>query len=274
MAIATSTALAIGGMAISAGTAGLSFAQAAKQRRLGQEAAEAASKAMSEARRKLDVNYQAQASIMKEPYELQREAMIASGAQATQAGVESERGAAATAGRVAAAQAEAQAGIRSEMGKELMDLEQKTITEQSRLRDMQVNLDLAEVTGAQQAAAQAEEFRNQAIAQGVQGLSSVAQQAIQMAPLYEKTGGTRQFEKLQKDYNSAIASGKAMKPEFLDTAGKPLPFQQAVTKMTGLGFDVAGVGGMNPMTFEDYMIQQGRKPLLAARNYGFLVPQK
>ena len=51
MAIATATAIA--GLAVSAVSAGASFAQAAKQRRLQSEAQEAAARSMAEARNKL-----------------------------------------------------------------------------------------------------------------------------------------------------------------------------------------------------------------------------
>ena len=87
MAIATSTALAIGGLAVSAGSAGMSFAQAGKQRKLQREAEADAEAAMTEARKKLDVNFYEQLAIQKEPYELAREAALVQGAEALQAGV-------------------------------------------------------------------------------------------------------------------------------------------------------------------------------------------
>jgi hypothetical protein len=185
MAIATSTALAIGGLAVSAGTAGMSFAQAKKQRNLQQQAKEDAQKAMEDARRALEVNYYDKLAIQKEPYELQREALLSQGAQAIQAGVEGEsRGAAATAGRVAMAQNEAQAGIRTAMGKEMGDLAKLSAQEDARLRDVGVQLDLAEVEGAQQAAADAGQAAAAATAQGMQSVGSAIQQGIQLAPLY------------------------------------------------------------------------------------------
>ena len=111
MAAFTTVAAGIG-LATTAATTGMSFANAGKQRRLMREAETAADKAMQEARKKLEVNVYDKLAIQKEPYELQREAMLSQGAQALQAGVESERGAAATAGRVQMAAQEGQGAIR------------------------------------------------------------------------------------------------------------------------------------------------------------------
>ena len=96
--MAATTAAVIGITATVAGT-GMSFAQANKQKKLQKKAEADAMKAMQDARKKLDVNYYDELAVQKEPYELEREALLSAGAQAIQAGVESERGAAATAGR-------------------------------------------------------------------------------------------------------------------------------------------------------------------------------
>ncbi len=132
MAIATSTAIAIGGLAVSATSAGMSFAQASKQRKAQKRAERDAEKAMAEARGKLDVNFAEQMSIKKEAYDLEREALNVQGAQATEAGRESERGAAATAGRVYAAQQAGQGQVRSAMADEMTNIEQAIVDEDSR----------------------------------------------------------------------------------------------------------------------------------------------
>lgn len=187
MAIATSTALMIGSLAATAGGSVMSFAQASKQRKLQEEAERKAEKSMKEARAKLEVNYMEALGIAKEPYELETTQMRAAGAQATAAAAEGEqRGVGATAGRVMAAEQQGQAGIRSEMAKDIYELETATAKESSRLRDEDVKLDLAEAEGAQAAAAQAENFRNQAINQGVQGALSTVQQGLAFIPLYQQ----------------------------------------------------------------------------------------
>lgn len=271
MAIGTAAAIGLG---ISAASAGASFAQASKQNRLRREAESAADKAMQEARKALDVNYYESLGIQKEPYELQRQALLSAGAQAIEAGVESERGAAATAGRVMMAQNEAQAGVRTEMGKEMMDLEKLTAQEESRLRDVGAQLSLEEVAGAQQAASDAQRAQAAAIAQGAQSLTSAGQQVIAGADLYAKTGSTNQLNKMEKDYNNAVAKG-GLKPEFYDAQGKALPFQMAVSKIganNAYGFDVAGIGSMSNSAFQDYMTQQSVKNLRQMRGFDYFAP--
>ena len=191
MAMFTTIAAGIG-LAATAGTTAMSFAQAGKQRKLMKEAERAADTAMQEARKKLEVNVFDQLAIQKEPYELQREAMLSQGAQAIQAGVESERGAEATAGRIQMAANEAQAGIRTAMGQDLQQLEMISAQEEGRLRDIGVQLDLEEVAGAQLAAANAQELAANATAQGMQGLTSLGSQLAEQAPLFERNRAAEQ----------------------------------------------------------------------------------
>ena len=94
--------------------------QAGKQRKLQEEAEKEAEKAFQEAKNKLDVNYLEGLSIAKEPYELEREALLQAGASALQAGVEGEtRGAAAVAGQALMAQQAGAAGQRAAMSREM-----------------------------------------------------------------------------------------------------------------------------------------------------------
>ena len=186
MAAFTSVAAGIG-LAATAGSTTMSFLQAGKQKQAQRQAESDADQAMQAARKQLETNFYDKLSIQKEPYELQREALLSQGAQAIQAGVESERGAAATAGRIQMAQQEGQAGIRSAMGQELSNLEKLSAQEDSRLRDANVQLDLGEVAGAQLAAANAQELAAQSTQQGLQGIQSIGQQAVSYIPLFSKT---------------------------------------------------------------------------------------
>lgn len=180
------TAVAIGGLVVSAASATGSFIQANKQKKAQSKAEAAAAAAMENARAKLEVNFYDKMAIKKEPYELQREALLAQGAQSIEAGVESERGAAATAGRVQMAQNEAQAGVRTAMGTEMDAIQKLQLGEDSRLRDVGVQLDLGEAEGAQMAAQNAQAAAAQATAQGFSSVESMAQQGLAMAPLYMK----------------------------------------------------------------------------------------
>lgn len=197
------TAIAIGGLAIGAASTTMSFMQAAEQKKKQREAEAKAAEAMAEARKKLEINFAETLSIQKEPFELEREAMLSQGALAVRAGIESDRGAEATAGRVQMAQNTGQAAIRSAMGQDLMNIEQQIVNEDSRLRDIGVQLDLGEVEGAQLAARDAEKARTVAIAEGVQSATSTASKALDMVPLFQESASARQFGKIQGDASKA-----------------------------------------------------------------------
>ncbi len=179
--------IAIAGLAITVGTTTASFIQAGKQKKLAEDAATKADDAMKNARAALDVNYFEDLAINKEAYELERDATLQAEAGALQALQESgQRGVAGGVGRLALAGQKQQAATRTAMAKELGDLEKLTAQEDSRLRDLGVQLDLEEVAGAQQAAAQAEEMRAAKISEGIQGIGSAAQQGLSMVPLYQQ----------------------------------------------------------------------------------------
>lgn len=180
MAVVTSsTALLIGAGVSAATSAGLSFSQASKQRKIQKQAEREADEAMADARNRLGVNFAEDQSIKKEAYELEREANLVAGASATEAGVASERGAAATAGRVYAAQQQGQGQVRAAMGDEMTNIENSIIEEDSRLRDLNVGLDLEEVAGNQQRAALAEARAEQSKQQGIQSAIKLGTMAIQ-----------------------------------------------------------------------------------------------
>jgi hypothetical protein len=180
------TTAAVIGIAATIGSTTMSFVQAGKQKDAMRNAERDADEAMQAARKKLEQNFYDNLSIQKEPYELEREALLAQGAEAIQAGVESERGAAATAGRVQLAQQQGQAGVRSAMSQDLANLEKLGAQEESRLRDVGVQLDLEEVSGAQLAAANAQELGAQAQQQGWEGVVSAAGQVASALPLFAK----------------------------------------------------------------------------------------
>ena len=202
MAIGTATAIGLG---ISALSSGMSFAQAGKQRKLQEEAEREAEKAFQEAKNKLDVNYLEGLSIAKEPYELEREALLQAGASALQAGVEGEtRGAAAVAGQALMAQQAGAAVQRAAMSREMQALNQLAAQEESRLQGARVDLDLAEAKGQQQMAADAAAARQAAISSGVQGIASMGMTALENAPLYDGKEGLSEARQFTRQQNPTI----------------------------------------------------------------------
>ena len=225
-------------------TTAMSFAQANKQKQLQKQAEQEADKAMFAARKRLEVNYMDALSVQKEPYELARQAMLAQGTQATQAGQESERGAAATAGRVQMGQNEAQGDIRTGMVKELTEIERLKVAEDARLRDLNVQLDLGEIEGAQMAAANAEQMKNQALEQGFAGVTSAATQGANLIPLYGKNTAAQQQGALK---------GMSFTPDefkkFGNVGGTTLG-QAGSNGTTNLDFEA--IGNMNKSQFRQF----------------------
>jgi hypothetical protein len=232
---------AITGLAISAASTGFSFAQASAQKKEQKKAENEAEKYLAEARKKLDVNFYEQLGIQKEPYELAREATLSTGAQLIEAGRESERGTAATAGRVFMGQQEGQRQIASAMGQEMAGLEKAVAEEDARLAGAQAKLDLREAAGAQKAASIAEARSAQGLAAGMQGVASIAGQVDAMLPDYKQSASMKELGKMQK-----IGMGENK----LSQAN----FQNKIASFGNVGgVDFSKVGGMNPTDFKIFM---------------------
>jgi len=195
------TALTLASVGSSLLGSGMSFANARKQNRIKAQAEKDADAAMKAARKSLEKNYMDSLAIQKEPYELQREAMLAAGAQATEVARESERGA----GRVGAIYAQQQQGqrqIASDMGQDMFNLDYLSAQEDTRLRDLNTQIDLGEVEGAQLQAANAEERRQQNLMAGAQGIGNAAAAGLDALALYpeqkQKAPNARQLAIYQK----------------------------------------------------------------------------
>lgn len=232
--MAATTAAVVGITSALVGS-GMSFRQAAKQNKLAKEAQNAQAQAETEARKRLSMNAMEGLSIQKEPYELQREALLSAGGQAIQAGIESDRGAAATAGRIFEQQAQEQGRVRSAMGKELTDIDRLVRAEESRLADMGMGLEMMKLEGAQKAEADAMKARQQAISQGFEGITSAAKQGMAAAPLYFKTSGARAYEDAMKFASETgvdnVAAVAAATPGLEATKGMtPLQLQDFISQ--------------------------------------------
>lgn len=218
--MATGTIAAIG-LGTTLASSGVSFYQANEDKKKQREADAAAQKSMDEARAKLDVNYYENLAIQKEPYNLQRQALLASGQQAIQAGVESERGAAAVAGRVQMAQNDAQLGIATSMGQDLTNLNKLVVTEDTALNQQKVGLDLQEAQGAQLASQNYQNMAAAANTAGVQGLVSAGGQVVNMSSLYGNSLGPG-----EKEFNDMKKAG-TLDPKYAGKSYKDIALQLA-----------------------------------------------
>mgnify|MGYP003645016450 CR=1 FL=1 len=260
------TTIAAGvGLAATAATTTGSFIQANRQRNAMLDAEKKAEDAMKEARKKLDVNFYAALSIPKEAYAQQVQANLVAGAGAIQAATEGEgRGAGAVAGMVQAQQNQAQNEIRANMGQDIYNLQAATAQEDSRLRDIGIQLDLGEVEGAQLAAANAQEMSAQAVQQGMQGVTSLTSQLAEKAPLFDK-GSLRENDVLMKQYNEAAKTNPAL---------KEMGYQKAVSKLGAVGgVDFSGVSKLEPEAFNKGMIELSRTTLRDLNNRSWFDPE-
>lgn len=241
MGVATAVALGT-----TLASAGMSAAQAAKQSRMQKQAEAEAAKAMAEARKRLEVNFYDKLSVKKEPYQLAIEAANVAAAQAIQAGQESERGAAATAGRVMMADTEQQRQIATAFGQELSNLEQLSATEDSRLRDVNTQIDLSQAEGAQKAARDAQEAKAAATEAAIQSGISAVGQGINAANLYSKNIG------LQKQ---ALGKTELSPQDFQDFGnvknGEKFGFTPASEGFSNL--DLSVIGKMDKATYKDFI---------------------
>lgn len=242
------TATTIIGLGLAAAKSGAGFVQASKQKKMQQKAEREADKFMADARKKIEVNYYEGLSLQKEPYERAREAMLASGQQALQAGVEGEtRGAAATVGRVQMAQGAAQRDVAGAQAERLLGLEKLAAGEDSRIAGLLSELDLEEAEGAQIAAAEAAKNRAAAVQQGVEGVGDFLGVGLEALPLYQQGAGARQLGRSQR-----INKRTGQYGELQD-------IQNTISQKGSIdGVDVSGVGGMSELEFKDFMGQQSK----------------
>ena len=206
--MAVLTTATIAGLAATAATTTGSFIQASKQKKLQKEAEAEADRALADARKKLEVNFYKNLGLQKEPYELEREALLSAGAQALQSGVEgSQRGAAATAGRVQLAEQAGQRKIAGAMGQDMFDLQKLATQEESRLRDIGGALDIREVEGQQAKAQAAEAARQAQMQQAIAGVGEFVKGAGNLIPEFMPDSDTRASNKLNRQFERAGRRG-------------------------------------------------------------------
>jgi len=224
----------IAGLSISAISTGASFIQAGKQRKAEKKASKAAAAALEEARKRLSVNYMDALSLPMEPREYLNNQMLQQGANIIGAAQEGERGVGEQAGRIYAQQQDAAEALRAQTSMDLFNIQEKQLNEDSRLRDAQASLDLAEAEGAQAAAAQAADAANMATAQGIEGITNAGMLAVESAALY-KDGDAAAARALKRDARIAKRNGTSLTPQqgvalspnsipLTSAANQPVPF--------------------------------------------------
>ena len=225
MALTTATVMGISA-GVSALTAGVSLAQAEKQRRLAEDAQRDADNAFKDAEGQLEVNYFEQLGISKTPYLNQREAIAQAGAQAIEAAGASERGGAATAGRILAQSNIAQQGITDQQTKDLQNLEKIIATEDASLGAKKAELSLAQAEGAGIASAQAQNLQNQAVQSGINNIANTGLAILSNSELYGQNPTNETIETNNTDSFGVFASDANPYPQVVPSQNMMTPAQQ------------------------------------------------
>jgi hypothetical protein len=245
------TAIAVG---TSVAAAGASAKQASSAGLAARKASRTAEESFNKAMKQLSANQFAGIGLPREAMERQIEANLSAGAEATQAGRESERGAAAIAGQVYRGQTEAQRAIAGDIGEQLTGLETATAQEEARLSQSRANLNLAEAEGAQAAAAQFGAQKDAAITGAFSALQSAGQQYMQGSELYKASEGAKNYDSLLSQYEKA-AKGETLSKQFIDPkTNKALPFNTVMSKLIEDRDVASKVGSLTGKKLQDYLI--------------------
>ena len=195
--MAIATAAAITSMAATAASTGMSISQASKARKSQREAEREAERITEETKRMMDFNPFEAVAIQKEPYELMAESIVEGAAREAELLAEADpRYLAGMAGARGQQQQDQLEKVRAAMSRELQGLEITTAQEEANIRNNLQKFAQAEITGAQQAAAEQERIAGQATISAIQGFGSLAGQAAEFAPLYSKGGAKKQLSEI------------------------------------------------------------------------------
>ncbi len=187
MAAVTAAVVGIGTSLVSTG---MSFSNAAKQKRAAEDADKAAKKAMADAKSKASKDFYEGLNVPLDAYEAEFENNLAVAQQNTEALQEGDaRALAAGVGRVGA-----QAGANAEqtriaMGEQISDLQETKAQSKDAVNQQLLQMDVAAAKEANQRKNAAEAARAQSIQQGIQGIGSTVSAIGAAAPLFGKSKG-------------------------------------------------------------------------------------
>lgn len=223
-------------IAVQAGTSLISGVQAQRMRKEQQKSEQEAAKLMKDIYSELEKNQYAAVGLPMKSFELEREALATQGAQAVQAGAESERTAAATAGLTMAQYRKALRDIQSEQADKMLELDLLTAQEAARKGDIKMQFKAQEAEGAAAAAADYEQRKLAAVGGAIEGVIGAAGTAMSAIPLFKATQGVKTVSNIEDAYNQALKSG-TLSPDLYDANGKPLTAIQAMIKRAGISED-------------------------------------
>jgi hypothetical protein len=223
----------IASIAVQAGTSLISGVQAQKMRKEQRKSEQEAANLMKDIYNELEKNQYAAVALPMKSFELEREALAAQGAQAVQAGAESERTAAATAGLTMSQYRKALRDIQSEQADKMLELDLLTAQEAARKGDIKMQFKAQEAEGAAAAAADYEQRKLAAVGGAIEGAIGAAGTAMAAIPLFKASKGVRAASNLEDAYQKAFGMGN-LSPDLYDSSGNPLSASMAIAKRLGL----------------------------------------
>jgi len=263
-AITASTIASGVGLAAAVGSAGASFRNTKKYQEQKSAANDAAMKALTKAKQTMNVNYYEQLGIETGAYEMASRQVKSTAADLIRASQQGEgRGVGAAAGQIYAAGLGGQEQVRASMAEDLMGLNKLVAAEDSRIAGALAGIDLQAAEGAQLAARDAQQAAAASTAQGFQSLQSGAQQLYEAAPLFDKSQGMKQYDKLKGLSSKYNLTQEQLQNDLAEFGKSNSSFGQ----LAGVGYSATGVdaagkpiqGLMTAPAFQDYYATQGKK---------------
>ena len=212
--MAAFTAIATGvGLAISATSAGMSFSQAAKQKKIASKANKATDRLMKEAERKAEVEFMQKLNVPLDAYNRQEERNIQSQQQNIEMLQQGDpRNVLAGLGSIGAGATNSAEQNRIAKGKELFALQQMQVQEQSDINQDLKDMKVGAAADQSMRSRDAQEASAAAMQQGVASVGQVVQGAASLVPLFAKSGADRAASKMADGIfgadATAVAAGK------------------------------------------------------------------
>ena len=203
--MAAATAVAAAGVLIGGASAGMSFSQAAKQKKLAQTANKASDKLMEEAKRKAEVEFMQKLNVPLDAYDRQEERNIQSQQQNIEALQQGDpRNLLAGLGAVGAGATAAAEENRIAKGKELFALQQKQVQEQSDINQDLKDMSSGAAADQQMRARDAQEASAAAMQQGVASVGQAVGSAASVVPLFTANAADRRASKMADGLDQSL----------------------------------------------------------------------
>ena len=203
--MAAATAVAAAGVLIAGTSAGMSFSQAAKQKKLAQTANKASDKLMEEAKRKAEVEFMQKLNVPLDAYDRQEERNIQSQQQNIEALQQGDpRNVLGGLGSVGAGATASAEENRIAKGKELFALQQMQVQEQSDINQDLKDMSVGGAADQQMRSRDAQEASAAAMQQGVASVGQAVGSAASVVPLFSANAADRRASKMADGLDQSL----------------------------------------------------------------------